>query len=102
MPITFDPLIDPLQLRIRLSESGNTPDILLHTVCAGLLHLLCDVTINLHCKCRRSVAEIFLERFDIVPRFQAIHSISVPLRYNNDKPEDSRIFKGFQRFQPDF
>ena len=26
----------------------------------------------------------------------------VPLRYNNDKPEESRIFKGFQGFQPDF
>ena len=26
----------------------------------------------------------------------------VPLRYNNDKPEKSRIFKGFQGFKPGF
>ena len=26
----------------------------------------------------------------------------MPLRYNNDKLEESRIFKGFQGFQPDF
>ena len=27
---------------------------------------------------------------------------AMPLWYNNDKPEESRIFKGFQGFQPDF
>ena len=27
---------------------------------------------------------------------------AMPLRYNNDKPEKSRIFKGFQGFKPDF
>ena len=26
----------------------------------------------------------------------------VPLRYNSDKPEKSRIFKGFKGFKPDF
>lgn len=28
--------------------------------------------------------------------------VGVPLRYNNDKPEESRICKGFQGFKPDF
>ena len=48
------------------------------------------------------VPQVFLDRLHIVAALQRHNGIGVPLRYNNDKPEKSRIFKGFQGFKPDF
>lgn len=69
---------------------------------ALLAHLLADVAVDVQREGRRGVAEVFLEGFEIHTAFQTDHRVGVPLRYNNDKPEESRIFKGFQGFKPDF
>ena len=50
----------------------------------------------------RGMTKVFLDGFDIVAGPQAVDCESVPLRYNTDKPEKSRIFKGFQGFKSDF
>ena len=59
-----------------------------------------SVEIQRESGCR--VAQAFLHGLHIVPGAERIDGVGVPLRYNNDKPEESRIFKGFQGFKPDF
>ena len=54
---------------------------------------------------RGGVVRVAQEELDLLHGDAAGHQeagAGVPLRYNNDKPEESRICKGFQRFQPDF
>ena len=48
------------------------------------------------------VAEHSAHGLDVHAVLECQGSERVPLRYNKDKPEESRIFKGFQGFQPDF
>ena len=48
------------------------------------------------------VAQPFLQELRCDVHFDQSCRVAVPLRYNNDKPEKSRIFKGFQGFEPDF
>ena len=60
------------------------------------------MAVHVQGKTRRGMAQVGLHRLDVVAAFQRDHSEAVPLRYNNDKPEKSRIFKGFQGFKPDF
>ena len=47
-------------------------------------------------RCRR-MAEVFLNRFDIVAIFDRGNGVAMPLRYNYDKPEKPRINKVFVR-----
>ena len=42
------------------------------------------------------------DRFDVHTVLQSQSCRRVPLWYNTDKPEESRSFKGFQGFEPDF
>ena len=49
-----------------------------------------------------AVSQPFLDLLHRHAIGQEKRGAAVPLRYNNDKPEESRIFKGFQGFQPDF
>jgi hypothetical protein len=60
------------------------------------------MAINIKRKTGCRVPKIGLNRLDIVSALNGSHCVGVPLRYNNDKPEKSRIFKGFQGFKPDF
>ena len=46
--------------------------------------------------------QVLLYGFDVIACLQAVHGKGVPLRYNYDKPEESRNIKGFQGFKPDF
>ena len=48
------------------------------------------------------MAQVFLDRLHIVAALQGHNGVGVPLRYNYDKPEESRNIKGFQGFKPDF
>ena len=84
------------------SARGNALDDLLHTVSTIPPHLSRDMAVNVQSKRSRGVAQIFLHRFDVISTFDCDDSISVPLRYNNDKPEKPRNFKGLEVYQADF
>ena len=89
------PLCFPLSARHAFDKA-------LHSGRGVLLHLFGYVAVDVKREGRRMMAEVALYRLDIVPDLQCCNDIAVPLRYNNDKPEESRIFKGFQGFEPDF
>ena len=74
----------------------------LHPFCAFLLHPRRRVGVSAQGKTGSGMAKILLHGLDVVPGAETVYGIGVPLRYNNDKPEKSRIFKGFQGFEPDF
>ena len=48
------------------------------------------------------VAQPLLEELRRYVHFNQGCRVAVPLRYNYDKPEESRNIKGFQGFKPDF
>ena len=48
------------------------------------------------------MTEIPLHSLDIITSLQCGHRVTVPLRYNNDKPEKPRNFKGLEVYQADF
>ena len=75
------PLIDPLQ-------PGNALDEALHAGCAGLLHLLRNVAVDIQSKSRRVVAQILLYCLDVVPALESGDRIAVPLWHNKDKSEN--------------
>ncbi|MBQ9552624.1 MAG: hypothetical protein IJU96_07650, partial [Clostridia bacterium] len=62
------------------------------------LHGAGDVAVDINRRSRRDVADDGRERFHVHAVLQGGRGEGVPLRYNNDKPEKSRIFKGFQGF----
>ena len=66
------------------------------------LHGAGDMAVYVNGGRRRDVADDGGERFHVHAVLQGGRGEGVPLRYNNDKPEKSRIFKGFQGFKPDF
>ena len=74
----------------------------LHSLGALPLHAGGGMGIGAEGKCRRGVAQIILHGLYIIPGPETVHGISMPLRYNNDKPEEPSIFNGFRGFKPDF
>ena len=60
------------------------------------------MAVNIECKGCRGVAKIALHGLDIVAGADRGHGVGVPLRYNNDKPEKPRNFKGLEVYQADF
>ena len=68
---------------------------LFHPLCAVSLHLLRDVSVNIQRKRSGSVSEVFLHGLNVVAAFDASNRVSVPLRYNYDKPEKPRISRVF-------
>lgn len=66
------------------------------------LHSLRGVGVGAEGKARVIVSQCAGQRLDVHAVFEGQRGEGVPLRYNNDKPEKSRIFKGFQGFKPDF
>ena len=52
-------------------------DVLLHPVCAGFLHLVCCVGVDIQRKRGRGVTEIFLYGFDIIPVFKGRNCVAV-------------------------
>ena len=45
--------------------------------------------------------QVRLHGLDVIPAFDGDNSVAMALRYNYDKPEESRNIKGFQGFKPD-
>ena len=91
------PYFFPLQLKVE-----DICNVIVHPVCAGLLHLLRYMAVHVQGKGGCRVAKVAGNGFDIIPRTDRCHCVAMPLRYNNDKPEKSSIFKGFQGFKADF
>ena len=60
------------------------------------------MAVNIQCECGSGVAQVLLHRLDVVAALDRHDSIGVPLRYNNDKPEKPRNFKGLEVYQADF
>ena len=48
------------------------------------------------------MAQIALYGFDIITGTNGGNGVRMPLRYNNDKPEKPRNFKGLEVYQADF
>ena len=78
-----------------ISGAGNALDKCLHAVGTVLLHLIGDVTINVQSKGCGGMTQVALHGFDIVPGADGGNGITVPLRYNYDKPEKPRISRVF-------
>ena len=74
----------------------------LENVSNVLPHLLCDVSILVQGEGSGVMPQVPLKGLHIVPGPEGGHGEAVPLRYNYDKPEESRNIKGFQGFKPDF
>ena len=59
-----------------------------HTVGAVPFHLVGDVTINVKGKGCGSVAQVALDRLDVISRPDGCNRIAVPLWHNKDKSEN--------------
>ena len=70
-------------------------DVLIHSVCAFTFHAVCGVSVHIKGKRRGLMSEILLHRLDIIAGLQAVYGVSMPLRYNYDKPEKHRISRVF-------
>ena len=55
------------------------------------MHIICDVSVDVQCGGAGDVADDGGQGLHIHPMFQRIGGENVPLRYNNDKPENSVI-----------
>ena len=80
----------------------DAPEKGIHSLGAVALHTTGDMSIYIQCKGCCVMPQVLLYGFDVVACLQAVHGKGVPLRYNYDKPEESRNIKGFQGFKPDF
>ena len=60
------------------------------------------MTVDIQGERCRGMTQIPLHGFHIVPILEGQDSVCVPLRYNNDKPEKPRNFKGLEVYQADF
>ena len=61
-----------------------------------------DVGVGVQREPRAVVAEHSTHRLDVHAVLECQRGECVPLRYNNDKPDESRIIKGFQGFKAVF
>ena len=73
-----------------------------HSISTASFHLFSNVTVNIKRKRRCGMSEIPLHSLDVISTFDSSDSVRVPLRYNNDKPEKPRNFKGLEVYQADF
>ena len=53
------------------------------------------MAIDIQCKRRCVVPQIFLQCFDVIATLQGNNGVGMPLRYNYDKPEKPRISRVF-------
>ena len=82
----------------------------LHDLCHEVAHRLCglvlllprSVGVGAECKSGVIVAEHTADGFDVHTILQCQRCEGMPLRYNNDKPEKPRNFKGLEVYQADF
>ena len=77
------------------STGGNCADKTLHAVGTFALHLVSHMAIHVQRKGGCGVTQITLHRLDVVPGSNRGNGVGVPLRYNYDKPEKSRISRAF-------
>lgn len=66
------------------------------------LHIVGDMRIGIEGEPGAEVAQHTGQRFHIHAAGEGHGSEGVPLRYNNDKPEKPRNFKGLEVYQADF
>lgn len=92
----FNNLLEPAQ---KLTKSLNIP---LHPVGTILFHTFRNMTIDIQREGRCRMSQISLHRFDIISVLERQDGVGMPLRYNNDKPEKPRNFKGLEVYQADF
>ena len=78
-----------------LSFAGNALDVGIHAVGAGPLHLVGNMAVDVQGEGGGGVAQVALDGLDIIPGADGSHGVGVPLRYNYDKPEKSRISRVF-------
>ena len=85
---------------------GRLPNHLCHEFSHGFrrlfLHLVGDIAVYVQRECRRVVPQHGGERFGVHTILQHQGGEGMPLRYNYDKPEKPRIFKGFEVCQADY
>ena len=75
---------------------------LIHLVGSLPAHLRRHMPICIQCESSGIMSQVFLNRLDVTAGLQRQYGIRVPLRYNNDKPEKPRNFKGLEVYQADF
>ena len=73
-----------------------------HSIGGLLPHLLGDMAVDVQREAGGGMAQVPLHGLDVISAFDGDNCVAVPLRYNYDKPEESRNIKGFQGFKPDF
>ena len=88
MVIFLLPLLLPLSGQDVLNEA-------VHAYCTFFVHLVGDMAINIQSKSGGGMAQISLDRFDVITGAEGCNCESVPLRYNYDKPEKPRISRVF-------
>ena len=66
------------------------------------MHIGCDVRISVQREAGVGMTENAGQRLRVHATGERMGGEGVPLRYNYDKPEESRNIKGFQGFKPDF
>ena len=60
------------------------------------------MTVHIQRKGCGSMIQVALYRLDVIPVLERQYGERMPLRYNNDKPEKPRNFKGLEVYQADF
>ena len=66
------------------------------------LHISSDVRVSVERKRSICVSQNSCKCFGINSSGYSVRGKSMPLRYNNDKPEKPRNFKGLEVYQADF
>ena len=66
------------------------------------MHIARSVGVGVHGEAGLCMAQDTGQRFGIHAIGQCVGGEGVPLRYNNDKPEKPRNFKGLEVYQADF
>ena len=74
-----------------VGQLGNALDKVLHPVCAILLHLPCGMAVDIQCKRRCRMAQVFLHSLNIIPARESEYCIGMPLWHNKDKSENPYV-----------
>ena len=77
-----------------LREVQNVFDVALHALCAGLLHLVRDVTVDIQRESGGGVTQVALNGFDVVTASDGCDGIRMPLWHNKDKSENPCVATG--------
>ena len=73
-----------------LREVQNVFDVALHALCAGLLHLVRDVTVDIQRESGGGVTQVALNGFDVVTASDGCDGIRMPKVVEAKNPNDSQ------------